>query len=64
MFIATDYMLCQKAGLNKSIKIEITLNGFTNHSNQKSITERSGKSPGVWILTNKLLNNSGIKKTI
>lgn len=46
-------MLDQKACLNKT---EITLSGFTNHSkiNPEINKRKLEKSPGVWILTNKL----------
>lgn len=60
MFII-DSMLREKACLNKLLKrLKLYRVGslIVVKLSQKSITKRTEKSPGVWILTNKLLNNS------
>lgn len=61
MFTTINYMLGQKAAFSKSPRIEIIQSGFTDISKiEPEINNRkmTGKSPSVWILTNKLLNNS------
>ena len=58
---AIDSMLREKTCLNKllkRLKLHRVGSQIRVKLSQKSITKRTEKSLGIWILTNKLLNNS------